>query len=101
MLGTSLYCFLSVFNSVEAVILIFKHATVLHGFKSSPELALTHAEMDYQASKMDLKIQEHLVASSHENFVEQFAHFIMATDISLFILASVKIISHQAFTSII
>ena len=57
--------------------------------------------MDFWASKIDLKFQKHLVASSHENSVEQFADFIMATDIGLFILLFVKIISHQAFTSII
>ena len=60
-----------------------------------------HAEMDFWASKIDLKIQEHLVASSYENSVEQFTHFIMATDIGLFILTSVKTISYQAFTSIV
>ena len=101
MLGTSIYCFLSVFDSVEAVILIFKHATVLRLSGLSEESALTHAEMDFWASKIDLKIQEHLVTCSYENLVEQFADFIMATDIGLFIPASVKIFSHQAFTSII
>ena len=101
MLGTLFYCFLSVFNSVKAVILIFKHASFLRFSNLSAESALTHAEMDFWASRIDLKIQEHLVASSHEHSVEQFAHFIMASDIGLFILASVKKISHQAFTSII
>ena len=86
---------------MEAVILIFKHANFLKHSNLSTESALTHAEMDFWASKIDLKIQEHLVASSHQDSVEQFAHFIMATDIGLFILAFVKIISHQAFTSII
>ena len=86
---------------MEAVILIFKHATFLCLSNSSAESALTYAEMDYWASKVDLKIQEYLVASSHEDPLEQFTHFIMVTDIGLFILASVKIISHQAFTSII
>ena len=62
---------------------------------------MTYADIDFWASKIDMKIQEHLLASSHENSVEQLAHFIMATDIGLFILTSVKIISHQAFTSII
>ena len=100
MLGTPLNYFLSLFNSVKAVILIFKHATFLHLSNLSAASALTHAEMDYWASKIDLTIQEHLVASSNEDSVEQFAHFIMATDFGLFILASVKIISHQAFTSI-
>src|ERR1700761_8105431 len=99
MLGTSFYCFLNLFNSVEAVILIIKHASFLCLSKPSVESALTHAEMDFWASKIDLKIQEYLVASSHEDSVKQFAHFIMATDIGLFILASVKITSHQAFTS--
>ena len=91
MLGTSISCFLSVFDSMKAVILIFKHATFLRLLGSSQESALTHAEMDFWASKIDLKIQEHLRASSHENSVEQFSDFIMATDIGLFILASVKI----------
>ena len=91
MLGTSLLLFLSIFNSVEALIIIFKHATFLTLSNSSGESALTHAEMDFWASKIDLTIQEHLVAFSHQNSVEQFADFIMATDIGLFILASVKI----------
>ena len=92
MLGTHFYYFLSAFNSVIAVIIIFKHATFLRLSNPSAESALTYAEMDFWASKIDLKIQEYLVASSQENSVEQFADFIMATDIGLFILASVKII---------
>ena len=95
------YCFLSVFNSVEAVIIIFKHATFLKLSNLSVESALTQAEMNFSASKIDLKIQEYLVATLHENSVQQFADFIMAADIGLFILASVEINSHQAFTSII
>ena len=55
--------------------------------------------MNFWASKIDLKIQKHLVASSHENTVKQFADFIMATDIGLFILLLDKIISHHSFTS--
>ena len=93
--------FLSVFNSVEAVIIIFKHATFLRLSSSSAKSALTQAEIDFWASKIDLKIQEHLVASFHENSVEQFADFIMTTDIGLFILSSFKITSHHLFTSII
>ena len=86
---------------MKAVILILKHATLLHLSNLSEESALTHAEMDFWASKIDLRIQEHLVASSDKDSVEQFACFIMATDIGLFILTSVKIVSYQAFTSII
>ena len=96
MLGISHHFFLSIFNSVKAVIVIFKHATFLKLSNSSAESALTQAEMDYWESKIDLRIQEHLVAS-HGDSIEQFAHFIMATDIGLFILAFVKKISHQAF----
>ena len=84
---------------MKAVILIFKHATFILPSYSSTKSALTQAEIDFWASKNDLKIQEHLVASSHEDSVEQFAHFIMATHIGLFILTFVKITSHQAFTS--
>ena len=71
---------------MKAVIIIFKHATFLKISNTQAESALTHAEMDFWASKIDLKIQELLVAFSHENSVEQFADFIMATDIGLFIL---------------
>ena len=85
---------------MKALILIFKHATFFYISNLSAESALTHADMDFWASKIDMKIQEHLLASSHENSVEQLTHFIMATDIGLFILTSVKIISHQV-TSII
>ena len=81
---------------MKAAILIFKHATFLHLSNSSASSALTQADVDYCTSNIDLKIQEHLVASAHEHSVEKFAHFIMTTDIGLFILASVKVISHQA-----
>ena len=86
---------------MEAVITIFKHATFIRLSRSSGESALTHAEMDFWASKVDLIIQKHLVASSHENTVKQFADFIMATDIGLFIFSLDKIISHHSFTSTI
>ena len=78
---------------MKAVILIFKYATFLWTLSSSAKSALTHAEIDYWTSKIDLKIQEHLVASPYGDSVEQLAHFIMATDIGLFILTIVKIIS--------
>ena len=79
---------------MKAVIIIFKHATFLKLSSSSTESALTHAEVDFWASKIDMKIQEHLVASVHENSVELHADFIKATDIGLFVLVSVKISSH-------
>ena len=75
---------------MKAVILIFKHATFLRLSNSLEESALTHAEMHFWASKIDLKIQEHLVASSHKYTVEQFADFIMGTDIGLFIPALLR-----------
>ena len=65
---------------VKAVILILKHATFLRLSNLSPESALTHAELDYREAKIDLKIQQHLTASSQEQSVELFAAFIMATD---------------------
>ena len=86
---------------MEAVIIVLKHATFLRFSSSSAKSALTQAEIDFWASKIDLKIQEHLVASFHENSVEQFADFIMTTDIGLFILSAFKITSHHPFTSII
>jgi hypothetical protein len=82
---------------VEAVILILKHATFLRLSSNSSKLALTHAELDYQRANINLTIQRYLKSSSSEHLVEQFAGFIMATDISLFIPPSITTISHQAF----
>ena len=64
------------------------------------ESALTQVDMDFQAANIDLKIQEHLASSFQDHTVDHFAHFIMATDIGVFILAPVKMISHQAFSAI-
>ena len=86
-------------NFEKAAILIFKHATFLC-LSMDAESALTQADMDYQAANIDLKIQEHLASSLQEHSVEYFAHFIMTTDIGVFILAYVKITSHQPFSII-
>lgn len=83
---------------VKAVILILKHATLLLLSNLSRESALTYADRHYQEANIDLKIQEHLAASSQELSVEQLANFIMATDIGWFILVSVQLISHQVCT---
>jgi hypothetical protein len=75
---------------LEGVILILKHATLLAS--SSPQSALICADMGYREANIDLKVQQHLTASSQEHSVVLHAGFIMATDIGLFILASVKMI---------
>jgi hypothetical protein len=78
----------------EAVLLILKRATSLHLLNLlSPPSALTQAELEYRGANIDLKIQQHLEASSKKHSVKDF---IMATDIGSFILASVEIISHKA-----
>jgi hypothetical protein len=64
---------------VQAVILILKHATFLW-LSNNPDVALTQAELDYQESNIDLKIQEYLKAFSSED-VSQFADFIKVTEI--------------------
>jgi hypothetical protein len=86
---------------MEAVILILKHATFLRLSNLSPELALIQAELAYQKANIDSKIKQLLRASSQEYSVQLFSSFIMATDIGLLIPESVKIISHQAFRSIL
>jgi hypothetical protein len=83
---------------VEAVILFLKHATYLRLLNQSHESALFHAAVHYQEANIDLKIQQHLAESSQKHSVELFAEFIMATDISLFILPSLEIISHRVCT---
>ena len=69
---------------VEAVIFIFKHATTLLLTKGE-EQALTKAGIDYQEANIDLKIQEYLMGFTPEDSIENFADFIMATNIGLFI----------------
>ncbi|KAH9017264.1 hypothetical protein EDB84DRAFT_1522295, partial [Lactarius hengduanensis] len=81
---------------ILAVILILKHATFLHLSNLSPESALTHAELDYQAANIDAKIQQYLMSSSQEHSVKQFTAFIMATDCS-FLLPSAWIVPHRKF----
>jgi hypothetical protein len=78
---------------VEAIILILRHATFLR-FSNTPGAALTQAEVDYQESNIDLKIQEYLEASTSED-VGQFASFIKATEIGVFVLLYVATISYQ------
>ncbi|KAN0137574.1 hypothetical protein V8E53_004625 [Lactarius tabidus] len=65
---------------IIAVILILRHATLLLPSNES-EAALSQAELDYQESSIDLKIQEYLVAFASED-VSQFAGFIKATEIA-------------------
>ena len=78
---------------VTVVILILKHATTLQ-LLSTLEEALTQAELDYQKANIDLQIQEHLQAFSPKDMVENFAEFIMATNIGLLMHLSIRTISH-------
>ena len=84
---------------MKAVVIILKHATLLRLSNLSPKLALTCAELEYRAANIDLKIHEHLMASTQVQDIELFADFIMATDIGWF-LATLTIISHLAFSLI-
>jgi len=65
---------------IIAVTLILKHATLLQ-HSNSPKLALTNADLIYQKANIDVAIQQHLIAHASEYSVEQFAGFIMSTDI--------------------
>ncbi|KAF8257267.1 hypothetical protein EI94DRAFT_1759526 [Lactarius quietus] len=64
---------------VKVIILILKHAMFLRA-SNSAQLALFQAEKNYQGSNIHSKIQEYLKAFSPEDSVQQFAGFIMATD---------------------
>ena len=61
--------------------------------------ALVKAEADYQAANIGLKIQQYLMAPSQEHSIEGYLSFIMATDIGMFTIVSVKIISYQVFSA--
>ena len=70
---------------VKAVTLILKHATLLQSSKL-PEAALTNVDLDYQRANMDESIQQYLTVYASNISVEQFASFIMGTEIGLFML---------------
>jgi len=63
-----------------AVTVILKHATLLR-ISNSSEAALTNAALDYQRANVDESIQQYLTECVSELSVEQFAGFIMCTDI--------------------
>ena len=68
---------------MKAVTLILKHATLLRT-SNLPEAALTNVDLKYQRETIDESIQQYLTASDVS--VEQFAGFIMGTEIGWFIL---------------
>jgi hypothetical protein len=70
---------------VKAVTLILKHATLLLTSNQQKE-ALTNVDLNYQKANIDESIKQYLMACASELSVEQFASFIMGTDIGLFIL---------------
>ena len=88
MLG--MLCFISrvyYLTFVKAVTLILKHATLLRSSNQpQPEEALTIVDLNYQKANIDESIQQYLMACASVLSVEQFASFIMGTDIGLFIL---------------
>jgi hypothetical protein len=84
---------------LEAVVLILKHATFLC-ISKHPKFALAQADLDYQRATIDLKVQEHLEAYSPVDSVEQSAAFIMVTEIGVFLLLPVTILSHYSFSTI-
>ena len=49
---------------------------------------------DYEETRIDLKIQEHLKAFTPEDSVEKFADFIMAINIGLYMYLYVTRIPH-------
>ena len=73
---------------VKAVTLILKHATLLQT-TNLPEEALTNVDLNYQKANIDESIQQYLMASASKLSIEQFAGFIMSTQIGLFILSLV------------
>ena len=70
---------------VKAATLILKHATLLQT-SNQPKEALTNVDLNYQKANVHESIQQYLMACAPELSVEQFASFIMGTDIGLFLL---------------
>ena len=73
---------------MKAVTLILKHVT-LSQTSNQAEGALTNVDLNYQKANIDESIQQYLVACASQLSVEQFASFIMGTDIGMFILSLV------------
>jgi hypothetical protein len=85
MLGMLSFHFKSLFNLVKAATLILKHAT-LSRISNLPQVALTNVELDYRNKNINESILQYLTACASVLSVEQFAGFIMKTDIGLFSL---------------
>jgi hypothetical protein len=85
---------------VKAVTLILKHASWLHTSNMAFS-AVNKVELDYQMANMDEYIQQYLIACASELSVEQFAGFIMDTNIGLFVLLLVISISYCLFSVIL
>ena len=78
---------------MKAVTLILKHATLLRT-SNLPKAALTSVDLDYKKQNIDKSIQQYLTAHASHLSEEQFAGFIMGTEIGWFILLFVTSISY-------
>jgi hypothetical protein len=86
---------------VKAVTLILKHATLLQTI-DQPKEALTNVALDYQREHIDESIQQYLTKCASDVSDEQFAKFIMGTEIGWFILPlNVISISYCLFSVIL
>ena len=64
---------------------MLKHATLLRT-SNLPEAALTNVDLNYQKQNVDESIQQYLTACALDVSVEEFAGFIMGTEIGWFLL---------------
>jgi hypothetical protein len=83
---------------VKAVTLILKHATLLRA-SNLPKAALANVDLDYQRGNINESIQQYLTACASDVSVEQFADFIMGTEIGWFLLLFVTSISYCPLVS--
>ena len=91
---------------MKAVTLILKHATLLLTSNLTNEEALINVDLNYQKANIDEFIQQFLAACASELSVEQFASFVMGTDIGLLFSFSlslqyliVLLVSSQSLTN--
>ena len=78
---------------LQAVLVILKHTMFLR-HSNNAESALNLAGSAYQQADIGLKTQSFLNASSPEHSVEEVASFIMTTEIGMFIVEFIILISH-------
>ena len=92
----SLSLFMTPLTFEVAIILILKHAASLSLSGTSPRIAITQAESDFQNANVASKIEEHFTGSYEEYTVEHFVQFIVDTNLGLSCFTSTQTMAYSS-----